>query len=120
MIYDKYGAGADLKYMVIMTTPSNDQCGSRYRTTAIAFRLSSLTLPCEQFVNKGPSREYNEDGRSKIIKAHFKDMLAENSDKYIMLEKFAGVDKRLKGWTNIFAEEIIEKYFTKSEKRYGY
>lgn len=109
--YDYTIQGIDVAAGVVPFLESDDRISGSSVATAIAAGLGSLMLSCDGLANGGPSRAYNRSGRSEVIKACFKDMLAENSDKYILLEKFGGVDKKLRDWTNIFAGDVIEEYF---------
>ncbi|KAK1254166.1 hypothetical protein MKX08_008161 [Trichoderma sp. CBMAI-0020] len=117
--YDYTIQGIDVAAGVVPFLESDDRISGSSVATAIAAGLGSLTLSCDRLANGGPSREYSRSGKSELIKACFKDMLAENSDKYILLEKFAGVDRKLKDWTSIFAGDIIEDYFQKGTRMNG-
>lgn len=111
--YDYTIQGIDVAAGVVPFLESDDRISGSSVATAIAAGLGSLMLSCDRLANGGPSRAYSRSGRSELIKAYFKDMLAENSDKYILLEKFAGVDRKLKDWAIIYAEDIINNYFEK-------
>ncbi|KAL7921174.1 peptidase S8/S53 domain-containing protein [Trichoderma austrokoningii] len=62
-------------------------------STAIAAGLSSLILACERLAKN--RQDYKRGERSKIIKHYFGKMTA-TSKNYIILEKFADIDKKIK------------------------
>lgn len=81
-------------------------------STAIAAGLSSLILACDQLAKK--RKIYEQGDRAKIVKRHFGKMLALNK-KYIILEKFAEIDKKIKDGRYINAKDIIEEFFSKEK-----
>lgn len=83
-------------------------------STAITAGLSSLILASDRLAK---DRQFYERGdRAKIVKHHFGKM-AGISKKYIILEKFAEIDKKIKDGRYINARDIIEGFF--AEERYS-
>lgn len=109
--------GQEVAAGVVPFLESDDRISGSSVATAIAAGLSSLTLSCDRLAKKDPYKNYGKSGRSDIIREHFQKMLAEKSEKYILPEKFAGVDKKLKDWTNIDAEDIIEEFFAAGKEK---
>ncbi|EHK16135.1 uncharacterized protein TRIVIDRAFT_195992 [Trichoderma virens Gv29-8] len=95
---------------VIPFLDSDDYISGSSVATAITAGLGSLILSCDRIAQRHPRSEQDTDG-AQIIKNHLNEMLAKPSKDYILLEKFAGIDTKIQDGRDIYASEIIEKYF---------
>ena len=106
--YDYAIRGQEVAAGVVPFLKSDDLISGSSVATAIAAGLSSLTLSCDRLTH--PGKTYNHrDVRNKVIKPHLRAMLA--AEKYILLEKFAGIDRKIKDGRVINAQEILEDDF---------
>jgi hypothetical protein len=60
--------------------------------TAIAAGLASLILSCHRLAN--PQQEDTRVSRKDVITTHFDRMKYEPNNKYILLERFGGMEER--------------------------
>lgn len=107
---------------------SDDRISGSSVATAITAGLSSLILSCDRIARDCPEKDRSESNhprsfeyasqtafKNKIIKKHLKEMLAEESKDYILLENFGGIDKRIRDGRDIEASDIITSYFRQSK-----
>lgn len=87
--------------------PSDRIIGSSV-ATALAAGLSSLTLSCDRLADPGRTRIYQEDNRKRedLIKQRFHQMQSIAKSKYVLLEKFAGIDQRIRVGQRVDVEDI--------------
>ncbi|KAL8743053.1 MAG: hypothetical protein Q9190_004554 [Brigantiaea leucoxantha] len=101
--------GKEVAAGVVPFLKSDDRISGSSVATAVAAGLSSLILSCDRLAN--PSKRYNDrDDRRKVIDGQFKSMLPENKS-HILLERFAGIDQKIKDGRVINAQEILENKF---------
>ncbi|KAK1252950.1 hypothetical protein MKX08_004137 [Trichoderma sp. CBMAI-0020] len=106
--------GIDVAAGKVPFLASKDCISGSSVSTAIAAGLSSLILSCDRLARQ--RQRYERGDRAKIVKHHFAKMAATNK-KYIILERFAEIDKKIKDGRYINAKEIIEGFF--AEERYS-
>ncbi|KAF3067660.1 Minor extracellular protease Epr [Trichoderma lentiforme] len=107
---------------------SEDRISGSSVATAITASLSSLILSCDRIAKDDPEKYRSKSNRpisfqyvsptaykDMIIKKHLNEMLAKESKDYILLENFAGIDKKIRDGRNIEASDIITSYFQQSK-----
>ncbi|PTB45663.1 hypothetical protein M441DRAFT_54706 [Trichoderma asperellum CBS 433.97] len=100
--------GIDVAAGTVPFLESKDYISGSSVSTAIAAGLSSLILACDRLAKE--RKNYERGDRARIVKHHFGKMVASNK-KYIMLERFAEIDKKIKDGRYINAKDIIEGFF---------
>lgn len=103
---------------------SEDHISGSSVATAITAGLSSLILSCDRIAKDDPWKYRSESNRpicsqyvsqttykETTIKKHLNEMLAKESKDYILLENFAGIDKKIRDGRDIEAAEVITSYF---------
>ncbi|EHK43357.1 hypothetical protein TRIATDRAFT_149048 [Trichoderma atroviride IMI 206040] len=106
--------GIDVAAGKVPFLDSKDCISGSSVSTAIAAGLSSLILSCDRLAKE--RRSYERGDRARIVKHHFGKMAATNK-KYIILERFAGIDKKIQDGRYIDARDIIEGFF--AEEKYS-
>ncbi|UKZ60117.1 uncharacterized protein TrAtP1_001403 [Trichoderma atroviride] len=106
--------GIDVAAGKVPFLDSKDCISGSSVSTAIAAGLSSLILSCDRLAKE--RRSYERGDRARIVKHHFGKMAATNK-KYIILERFAGIDKKIQDGRYIAAGDIIEGFF--AEEKYS-
>lgn len=109
---------------VIPFLDSDDYISGSSVATAITAGLSSLILSCDRIAKHEPrtpssttdypsTPQYERHNKYKknTIMHHLKKMLAKESKDYILLENFAGINKKIQDGRDIEASEIISSYF---------
>jgi len=76
--------------------------------TAIAAGLSSLIISCLRLAN--PEQTFEGVRRAKAVERKLDDMRSKGT-KYVLLEKFGGLDQKIKEGEPINAEVILETAF---------
>jgi len=76
--------------------------------TAIAAGLSSLIISCLRLAN--PEQTFEGVRRAKTVEKKLDDMPSKET-KYVLLEKFGGIDEKIKEGEPINAEVILETAF---------
>ncbi|KAL9120735.1 MAG: hypothetical protein Q9187_002705 [Circinaria calcarea] len=105
--YDYTIRGQEVAAGVVPFLKSDDRISGSSVATAIAAGLSSLTLSCDRLAHSGKMYTGQDDKR-KVIRHHLKAMATE---KYILLEKFARIDQKIKDGRDINAQQILEDFF---------
>ena len=106
--YDYSIRGLEVAAGVVPFLKSDDRISGSTVSTAIAAGLSSLTLSCDRLAH--PEKTYDDrDDRSKVIKHHLEEMKAAKN--YILLEKFASIDQKIKDGRDVNAQQILEDVF---------
>lgn len=113
---------------VIPFLDSDDYISGSSVATAITAGLSSLILSCDRIAKddpENPSSKGNQqksfqyerlkDYKAKTVRNHLKEMLAKESNDYILLQKFGEIDKKIREGRDIEASEIITSYFQQSK-----
>ncbi|KAL6693303.1 hypothetical protein J3F84DRAFT_401180 [Trichoderma pleuroticola] len=88
---------------VIPFLDSDDYISGSSVATAITAGLSSLILSCDRIAKNEPKEDSPKNVHPK--------MLAKESKDYILLENFAGINKKIQDGRDIEAEDIIRSYF---------
>ncbi|KAH8698531.1 hypothetical protein BGW36DRAFT_358064 [Talaromyces proteolyticus] len=97
---------------VVPFLKSGDKISGSSVTSAIASGVSSLIHSCKEFANKG--KGFKPDTRKRVIKEHFFRMMGQD-EKYIMLEKFVGLDVQARDGEPVNAKRIILEAFRDPE-----
>lgn len=108
----KYGiSGENVAAGVVPFLESDDRISGSSVSTAIAAGLSSLILSCDRLAC--PGRTYESNGRKSICEDHFDKMKVRQDaqEKYVLLEKFGSIDKKLKDGLDISVEEVLKESF---------
>ena len=85
---------------------SADRISGSSVATATAAGLGSLMLSCARASGQAEGKE-----KASIIRAYFKAMCPNPMTKYVLLEKFGGIDERVKEGESISAENILGRTF---------
>ncbi|KAI0465847.1 hypothetical protein F4859DRAFT_499445 [Xylaria cf. heliscus] len=91
---------------------SNDRITGSSVATALAAGLSSLTLACDRMVDPDERiHKGNDRGYAPSIKKRFDSMTSTKDSKYVLLDKFAGIDRVRVGQEST-AEGILKGWST--------
>jgi hypothetical protein len=102
--------GRDVPAGVVPFLESSGSITGSSVSTAIAAGLGSLILSCQRLAN--PEKTYaGRSSRRDIIKARLSTMAPDQNKKsYILLEKFGGIDQRIKDGTDINVDDVLQKF----------
>jgi len=112
--YDYMFQGHEVPAGIVPFLESTDRVSGSSVATAIAAGLSSLIMSCFRLANQDLQLEKNSHvGRKEIVEKFLKRMRT-GENKYVILDKFAGVGKKLREGDPIIADSIIKKCFSQS------
>jgi hypothetical protein len=114
---------------VIHFLESHDRISGSSVATAIAAGLCSLILSCARLNTCNPGGSHGEscsgkgacvakpdlcegNNRRTVVSHYLKQMFPKESDNYVRLERFGGIDTKVKEGEDIFVEEILRRTFS--------
>lgn len=97
---------------VVPFLESNDRISESSVATAIAAGLSSLILSCYRLAHMNEETIPN---RKHVVEEELNKMQIHKPNKYVNLEKFAGIDVKIKDGLDIDFEEILTHFSTKNQ-----
>jgi hypothetical protein len=100
--------GLNVAAGVIPFLDSTDRISGSSVATAVAAGLSSLVLSCLRLAN--PGQKFEGGRRVRMVEEKLDEMLSKGT-KYVLLEKFGGIDKKVKRGEPINAEVILGDAF---------
>ena len=109
--YDYGLHGLDVAAGVVPFLESNDRISGSSVATAIAAGLSSLILSCDRLAH--PGKKYEGYDRKNMVEIQLKKMRSSKQEKYVILERFADIDLKIKDGLDINVEGILEQSFGK-------
>ncbi|KAK0654007.1 peptidase S8/S53, subtilisin/kexin/sedolisin [Cercophora samala] len=100
--------GLNVPAGVIPFLDSADRISGSSVATAIAAGLSSLILSCLRLAN--PHQDFEGRYRAEKVEDKLKEMRQSSESKYIILDKFGGIDSRIKTGEPTTAEGVLKKF----------
>ncbi|GAP85242.1 putative peptidase S8 subtilisin kexin sedolisin [Rosellinia necatrix] len=103
--------GKNVAAGVIPFLEPNDRITGSSVATALAAGLSSLALACDRLVDPTEDiHKTNNRGRASSIKKRFGTMQSTSQSKYVLLDKFAGIDQKMRVGQETDAESILSDW----------
>lgn len=97
-----------------LTGKSDDSESGSSVATAIAAGLSSLILSCDRLAQE--DRPHKSVDQKDICVYHLKEMAQTSPGKtYVMLEKFGGIDGKLKDGLDINVKQVLTEWFATAD-----
>ncbi|KAI1454169.1 peptidase S8/S53 domain-containing protein [Annulohypoxylon moriforme] len=101
--------GQNIAAGIIPFLEPNDRITGSSVATALAAGLGSLTLSCDRLVEPERSEIYQKQNwkRAESIKQRFYEMRSTSDSKYVLLDKFGGIDSKMRVGGSVDAEDVL-------------